>query len=155
MRNRSEIRTQVCSNSRPPRVRQVTQAQTDTHTRTHRPTHRSGTQLQWLGGAYGELLVEQERQEEPWLHRGCRCQAGRLGPKPCISIMSPASESGEGATVRAWPVSSPKHPAACPPLCPELQHDVALWWKTTEVVPAWPRVQSPAMEVVGREREGA
>lgn len=44
------------------------------------PTHRSGTQLQWLGVAYGELLVEQERQEEPWLHRGSRCQAGRPGP---------------------------------------------------------------------------
>lgn len=29
------------------------------------PTHRSGMQLQWLGVACGELLEEQERQEEP------------------------------------------------------------------------------------------
>ena len=70
-----------------------------THRHTHRelvfwalPTHRSGTRLQWLGAAYGELLVEQERQEGPWRHRASRCQVGRLGPKPCISIMSPASE---------------------------------------------------------------
>lgn len=55
--------------------------------------------------------------------------------------------------VRARQVSSPKYPAACPPLCPELQHEVTLWWKTTGVVPAWPRVQSPELEVV--EREGS
>lgn len=60
------------------------------------PTHRSGTQLQRLGVAYGELLEEQEKQEEAWLHMGSRCQAGRLGPKPCISIMSPASEDRKG-----------------------------------------------------------
>lgn len=62
--------------------------------------------------------MEQEGQEEPWLHRGSRCQAGRLGPKPCISIMSTASGGRKGAMVRAWQASSPKHPAACPPLCP-------------------------------------
>lgn len=100
------------------------------------PTHRSGTQLQWLGVAYGELLVEQERQEEPWLHRGSRCQAGRLGPKPCISIMSPASEGRKMAMVKDWQASSPRHPAACPPLCPELQHEVTHGWRTTRVVPA-------------------
>ena len=105
-----------------------------THRHTHRelvfwalPTHRSGTRLQWLGAAYGELLVEQERQEGPWRHRASRCQVGRLGPKPCISIMSPASEDRKGALVRAWQASSPKHPEARPPLCPELQHGVTRW----------------------------
>lgn len=104
-------------------------------------THRSGTQLQWLGVTYGELLVEQERQDEPWLQRGSRCQAGRPDPKPCISIMSPVSEGKKRAMVRAWQAPTHRHPAACPPLCPELQQEVTRWWRTTVVVPAWSRAQ--------------
>lgn len=105
------------------------------------PTHRSGTQVQRLGVAYGELLVEQEGQGEPWPHRGSRCQAGRLGPKPCISIMSPASEDRKGTVVRAWLASCPSHPAAGPPLCPELQHEATHWWGATGVAPVWSRAQ--------------
>lgn len=104
-------------------------------------TYRSGTQVQCLGVAYGELPVEQERQGEPWLHRGSRCQAGRLGPKPCISIMSPASEDRKGAMVRAWQASCPSHPAACPPLGPELQHEATHWWRAAGVAPARSRAQ--------------
>jgi hypothetical protein len=34
-----------------------------------------------------------------------------------------------------------KHPSACPPLCPELQHEITRKWKTIGVVPAWSRAQ--------------
>jgi hypothetical protein len=81
-------------------------------------THLSGMQLQWLGVVYGELLEEQERQEEPWLHRGSRCQAVRPGPKPCISIMSPASEGRKGSTSVPDKPPPPQAPFSMPTSVP-------------------------------------